>query len=227
MFCLEMKDWELAERMLAAFAPVDLSQFTNNDLNDKELERADRAATHFDSLPIWLHDSVSETVNTIKAKARYHQAKHGLDVLFVDHLQRLDRHDNKLEIRHHLKEACKILKSAARDLDVTIVLLSQLRMDDEESEPNDASYSESKQIVEEADLAMMLHRKKNDPSMKLILNKVRKGQATEVYFDFDGARQRYTEQPKTKQVSTQSTPEFDNYHPGNVAQEGGSYNDFP
>jgi len=220
MFCLEMKTFELAERMLAAFAPVDLAQFTANDLNEAELERSDRAAKHFDTLPIWLHDSVSETVNTIKAKARYHQAKFGLDVLFVDHLQRLDRHDNKLETRHHLKEVCKILKSLARDLDIAIVLLSQLRIEDDDSEPNDASYSESKQIVEEADLAMMLHRKKNDPSMKLILNKVRKGQATEVYFDFDGPRQRYTEQDKPKPKATQKSKygyinDFANYHPSN------------
>ncbi|MCY2974624.1 MAG: AAA family ATPase [Planctomycetota bacterium] len=229
MFCLEMKDWELAERMLAAFAPVDLSQFTNNDMTDKELDQADRAATNFDALPMWLHDSVSETVNTIKAKVRYHKSKFGLDVLFVDHLQRLDRHDYKSEYRHHLKEVCKTLKSVARDLDIAIVLLSQLRMDEDESEPNDASYSESKQIVEEADIAMMLHRKKNDNTMKLILNKVRKGQATEVYFDFHGARQRYTEQPrdeKPSQLANQSVygyrNDFDNYHPANAPANGGT-----
>jgi len=93
---------------------------------------------------------------------------------------------------------CQTLVVVARELDCCVVLLSQLRIDsdgDEEAEPNDASYSESKQIFEEADTAMLLHRTKIGSATKLFVNKVRKSQATEVKMHFDGARQLFTDAP--------------------------------
>lgn len=193
--CLEMKSFELAERSIASMGGPEYSQFTNCDMTDVDLQAAEKAIADMPET-VWLNDSTSETVSTIAGKAKYHRAKHGLDILFVDHLQRLRKIDSKQETRHHLKDSCAALKNLARELDCCVVLLSQLRIDgDEDAEPNDASYSESKQIYEEADTTMMLHRKKNDCDAKLILNKVRKSQATEIKLHFDGSRQLFTDGP--------------------------------
>ncbi len=195
--CLEMKSFELAERVIAAVGGPDLSQFTNGNMIEADFEDAERAIESVKSVPVFLNDSTSETVSTLRGKAKYHRNKYGLDVLFVDHLQRLRKTDPRQETRHHLKDSAKAMKDLAMELDICVVLLSQLRIEADDKEPDDTSYSESKQIFEEADLAMMLHRKKDEPSAKLKLNKVRKAQATELTLNFDGPRQLFTDASKS------------------------------
>lgn len=191
--CLEMKSFELAERVIASVGGPALSQFTNGNMIDQDFEDAERAIESVNNVPVFLNDSTSETVSTLRGKAKYHRNKYGLDVLFVDHLQRLRKLDPRQETRHHLKDSAKALKDLAMELDICVVLLSQLRIEADDKEPDDTSYSESKQIFEEADLAMLLHRKKDEQTTKLILNKVRKGQPTEVSWNFDGPRQLFTD----------------------------------
>lgn len=191
--CLEMKSFELAERVIASVGGPELSQFTNGNMIEADFEDVERAIASVAKVPVYLNDSTSETVSTLRGKAKYHRNKYGLDVLFVDHLQRLRKTDQRQETRHHLKDSAKAMKDLAMELDICVVLLSQLRIEAEDKEPDDTSYSESKQIFEEADLAMMLHRKKDEHSAKLILNKVRKGQATELALNFDGPRQLFTD----------------------------------
>jgi replicative DNA helicase len=191
--CLEMKDYELAERFLCADANIELNQFATSELMPDDFVRADESIRRFQDLPIWLHDSITETVTTIRGKAKYHKAKHGLDVLFVDHLQRLSKRDPRQERYIQLNEDVRALKDVARELDCVVVLLTQLKVNErEDNEPTDADYAEARQIRQEADLAMMLHRKKDDAGAKLILNKVRKGGSGEIQLNFDGPHQKFT-----------------------------------
>lgn len=194
--CLEMKSFELAERVIASVGGPELAQFTNGDMVESDFDDAERAIDSIQHVPVFLNDSTSETVSTLRGKAKYHRNKYGLDVLFVDHLQRLRKVDSRQETRHHLKDSAKALKDLAMELDLCVVLLSQLRIEADDKEPDDSSYSESKQIYEEADTAMMLHRKKDEGFAKLILNKVRKGQSSEFTLNFDGPRQLFTDGSK-------------------------------
>ncbi len=194
--CLEMKSFELAERVIASTGGPSLSQFINGNLEDSDFDDIEAAINSIEDFPLFLNDLTSETVSTIRGKAKYHRNKYGLDVLFVDHLQRLRKTDSRQELRHHLKDSVYALKELARELDICVVLLSQLRIEADDKEPDDTSYSESKQIYEEADVAMMMHRKKDEGFAKLILNKVRKGQKTELMLNFDGPKQLFTDASK-------------------------------
>lgn len=190
--CLEMKCYELAERTIGAFGGPELAQFAQCDLDDIDFANAEKAIRDLEQIPVYLNEATSETVATIRGKAKYQKAKYGLDVLVVDHLQRLRKTDPRQEMRHHLKDSCNALKNLARELDCAVLLLSQLKIEEDGKEPDDTSYSESKQVFEEADLAMLLNRpSKSSEEATLRLNKVRKGQETHVQLRFNGSRQRF------------------------------------
>ncbi len=185
--CMEMKDWELAERELVRRTRYDASLFANSLFVDDELDDLERITKEqLTSVPLYFDCSPGETASTIAGKARYAVAKHGVKVLFVDHLQRLTR-DPRQELRHHLKESCKQLKDLALELDIAVVLLTQLKIEGDNREPTAASYSEAKQIFEEADNAILLHKPADEKkSLKVIVAKARKRSATEFNLRFDG-----------------------------------------
>lgn len=220
--CLEMKDFELAERVLCAESnAIRLSQFARSDFDEAELDEAQDVVARLNELPLWLPDVTEDTVATISAKAKYHKSRYGLDVLFVDHLQRLKRlpqHKNDQSPRFHLNESVNAMKNLARSLDCVVVLLTQLKIPDEGKElkdPTEADYSESKQIMTEADIGMLLHRQKDEAGGRLILNKVRRGASDEVHLLFDGPHQRFTE----KNPTPQRYAEFDEYA-GDISDYG-------
>lgn len=191
--CLEMKDFELAELILAMDADIELEQFAQGDFTESDFARAETSIQHFKKLPIWLPDSTSETVSKIAGKARYHKATYGLDVLFIDHLQRLSNRSKDQKRYETLIEDTRYLKNLARELDCVVVLLTQLNGGaDDDTKPTDVDYAEAKNIRQEADLAMMLHRTKSEPYGTLILNKVRKGCASEVRLEYEGKYRRFT-----------------------------------
>ncbi len=185
--CLEMRSQELAERYLARTTRFDAMLFANHLLDSEELDELEQVKNEqLAGVPLYFHCSHGESASDIAAKARYAVAKHGIKVLFVDHLQRLTINPRR-ELRHELKDACKLLKNLALELDIAVVLLTQLKSEEGNKEPTMASYSEGKQIIEEADNAILLHRPAGEKNtLKVIVNKARKRSATEFFLRFNG-----------------------------------------
>ncbi|AMV32773.1 Replicative DNA helicase [Pirellula sp. SH-Sr6A] len=192
--CMEMRGHELAERELSRrtnFIPV---QFASSEFDETELSYLENfVSKKFDSVPYYLLCNGNETAATIAGKARYLKAKHGIKVLFVDHLQRFTA-DPKREYRFQLKEWTKTFKDLAVELGIAVVLLTQLKIaDGSNREPTTGDYAESKQIFEEADVALLLHRNmvekdKYEDAMKVIVAKSRKLSAGSFMLEFDGRK---------------------------------------
>lgn len=88
------------------------------------------------------------------AKIRY-----GIDVAFIDYLQlmRSDQHGNKRE--QEVGTIARAFKNLAKELDIPIVLLSQLSRDDGKNpEPRLDSLRDSGQIEEAADIVWLIYR---------------------------------------------------------------------
>ncbi len=200
MLNLEMTAEELAERGYSDVGDIDYSRFVHNDFSTTSKMQIKRAIEESNDWPLWVHDNTGESIESIVAKIEYEHLTKKLDVVFVDHLQRIENRSRR-EQRFHLKECCQAMKNLARRLGVVVVLLTQLKTPanaEDQNDPTEADYSEAKQIVEEADLAMMLHRRSDEQGGKLIFNKVRKGQPTFAYLELDGAKQRFYEVPQVE-----------------------------
>ncbi|MBO8165726.1 MAG: replicative DNA helicase [Kosmotoga sp.] len=160
-FCLEMTKEQLAQRLLCSQARVDLSKIRTGFLNDKDWERLTSAADVLYRSKIIVDDEASLDPRSLRAKARRIKAEHGIKVIFVDYLQLMHlkgRADNR---QQEISEISRSLKLLARELDVTVIALSQLSRAVEQREnkrPRLSDLRESGAIEQDADMVMFLYR---------------------------------------------------------------------
>jgi replicative DNA helicase len=96
----------------------------------------------------------------ITAALRKLRAKHGVRLLIVDHLQ-LMKGVGRFESRHHeLSEISHALKHLAGQLNLTVILLSQLNRECEKTarRPQLSDLKETGSLEEDADVVLFVHR---------------------------------------------------------------------
>ena len=94
----------------------------------------------------------------LRAKARRVHARNKLGLIIVDYLQLLSPTDSKVPREQQVAEASRGLKALAKELDVPVIVLSQLnRSSEKESRaPRLADLRESGSIEQDADVVLML-----------------------------------------------------------------------
>lgn len=103
------------------------------------------------------------TPPAILSKARQIQAAHGLDVVYIDHLQliQLDGKGRNKSNTEKFTDISGLLKQMAKELNVPVVALSQLNRAVEErgdKKPQLSDLRESGALEQDADLVMLLSR---------------------------------------------------------------------
>ena len=110
---------------------------------------------------MFIDDSASMTLFQLKAKARSLKKKHNIGLLAVDYLQLISP-DNPNAIREQQVSAMsRELKILAKELDIPIIVLSQLNRDIEKravKRPTLADLRESGSIEQDADIVAFLYR---------------------------------------------------------------------
>lgn len=184
MFSLEMTRLELAERILADDCGFELRQFTQTGLSLNELQEIESGLSEYDRWPFAVSDWSTEDTRTLRAKAKLQKASFGL----------VQPADIKAPRRLQLTQITADLKRIAKELDCCVILLTQLNADAEGREPDDTHYWESKQILQDADVAMLAHREtKTDSDFLLKITKNRRGKPGQLRLHVDGAYQRFTD----------------------------------
>lgn len=170
-FSLEMANEQLVDRMICAQANVDLWKLRTGRLSDKDEDfpRIGEALAVLSEAPIYIDDSASANIMTIRAKARRLQAEHGLSLIVIDYLQLMEgrskgggSQENRTQ---EVSEISRGLKQIAKELQVPVLALAQLSRAVELSKPAIPKLShlrESGSIEQDADVVMFLYRKGAD-----------------------------------------------------------------
>lgn len=164
IFDLEMSKEQIVMRLISGEAGINMQKIRTGDLGATEiLKIADRFNTLGES-NILIDDNAGVSVADIRSKCRRIKAMHGLDIVIVDYLQLLmppargRRSDSRVQ---EVSDMTRSLKILARELDVTVVLLSQLSRkpdDRKDHTPLMSDLRESGSIEQDADVIMMLYR---------------------------------------------------------------------
>lgn len=183
IFSLEMPSVQIAMRMICAGARVDMQRIKSGEVTDDELLRVMETLPDVSGSGIMIDDTGGIGVNAIRTKCRRQKAKDGLDLVIIDYLQLMQtrgKSDNRVT---EIAEITRSLKILARELNVPIILLSQLSRDPEKREdkhPMMSDLRESGAIEQDADLIMLLYRasfydKTDDNVAEVIVAKNRNG----------------------------------------------------
>ncbi|MDE3083715.1 MAG: replicative DNA helicase [Verrucomicrobiota bacterium] len=196
IFSLEMSASQLALRMLCARARVNMQQLREGTLskNGEEQQRLLQAADEFSKAPLFIDDSSHLTIMELRAKARRLHARQKLGFIIVDYLQLLSPTDPKVPREQQVAEASRGLKALAKELDVPVLVLSQLNRSSEKENrvPRLSDLRESGSIEQDADVVLMLARPKEadetyqvaGDSADLIVAKQRNGPVGELKLTF-------------------------------------------
>lgn len=199
MFSMEMGCPELTDRTVANIGRVRLDAIGDGKLNDDEWGRVSEAIERMRGLELYFDDQPAMSLGDIVSKARALKRKHNLKLLAIDYLQ-LCASGKVGDSRHHqIEEISRGLKALSKQLNISIVTLSQLNREVEKrasGRPVLSDLKESGAIEEDADVVLMLWRHKVGQFANTIgcaVPKNRQGRVGELALHFEGAHQRWTE----------------------------------
>lgn len=156
VFSLEMSKEQLVMRMLSSAARIPNTQLRIGQLEDSQWADLAEASGILSSSAIYIDDTSSINIADMRAKLR---RVNDLGLVIVDYLQLMTsakRIDNRVQ---EVSAITRDLKILARDLNVPVIVLSQLSRASEKSpEPMLSDLRESGSIEQDADIVLMLYR---------------------------------------------------------------------
>ncbi|HWH15675.1 MAG TPA: replicative DNA helicase, partial [Miltoncostaeaceae bacterium] len=163
LFSLEMSGEELVQRMLGSVAMVDVTRLRNGRLAAEDWPRVTRAADQLAKAKLFIDDSEGLTIGEMRTKARRLKSREGLGLVLIDYIQLMEggagrRDENRVQ---ELSTISRGLKMLARDLDVPIIVLSQLNRSPDarnDKRPMLSDLRESGAIEQDADMVLMIYR---------------------------------------------------------------------
>ncbi|WP_297199270.1 replicative DNA helicase [Thermanaeromonas sp.] len=161
IFSLEMSRDQVVQRMLAAEAMVEQHRLRTGYLKEDDWARLVSAASLLAEAPIYIDDTPAITVMEVRAKARRLQAECGLGLVVIDYLQLMQAHRRVDNRQQEIALISRALKALARELNVPVLVLSQLNRGVEQRQdkrPVMADLLESGAIEADADVIIFLYR---------------------------------------------------------------------
>lgn len=160
IFSMEMTAKSLMQRIISGEADVTTDQISRGHLGPEEWDRI--AAVSSADWPMVICDQPNLSPSALRAEARKMQRDSGLDLIVVDYLQLMqppggDSHNRVNDV----SAITRAMKQVAKELDVPILLLSQLSRAVEQREdkrPQLADLRDSGSIEQDADVVMFIYR---------------------------------------------------------------------
>ncbi len=160
IFSLEMSKESLLQRLLSSQARVDSHKFRTGHLGREDWRRMTEGLARLSEAPLWIDDSGSATVVEMGAKARRLKRDKKLSMVIVDYLQLIAARGRFGNRNEEVSSITRGLKGLAKELQVPVLVLSQLTRapEREERRPQLADLRESGAIEQDADVVFFIHR---------------------------------------------------------------------
>lgn len=163
-FTIEMTAKELAQRVM-----LGTGEITQRDIlvKDKEWERFERAYAKSRNKKLYISKKC-HTINSICNKIIYMRQQGRCDIAFIDYLQIIKGRGDSLRERYTLITGA--LKQLAVELEIPIVLMSQLNRDSskEGRRPYVTDLKESGSIEQDADIVWLLEKPRGEETKNRI-----------------------------------------------------------
>ena len=165
VFSLEMPLSQIAQRTMCSVGNITMDDATSGTTNAKVWETVMQTKDELSNAGIYVDDSSLTTPSQILSKCRRLKAEKGLDLVMIDYLQlmKADSVGSKREAnrQQEVADLTRNLKIVARELEVPIIVLSQLSRDIEkrnDHKPQLSDLRESGAIEQDADIVMFIDR---------------------------------------------------------------------
>jgi replicative DNA helicase len=217
IFSLETGKQQLAERFLCSISGVDAQKVRKGALDTEHYQELVKACSQLSEAPIYIDDTSTLTPLELRAKARRLKSMYDIQCVMVDYLQLMHLGAGRVESRQQeITTISRYIKSLARELNIPVVVLSQLNRSPEGREghrPRMSDLRESGSIEQDADVVMLLHREdyyhrgekdyEQNNKTDLIIAKQRNGPTGNVELVF---REKFTRFENASQIDDGAVP---------------------
>jgi replicative DNA helicase len=213
-FSLEMPREQLASRLLASDAGVDVSKIRSGNIGKEDWINLTESASKLGHLPLWLDDTPAISLLDVRARVRRLQAEIGrrssdgpkaqrLGLVVIDYLQLMSGRPGVHSREQEISELSRGLKQLAKEMGLAVIALSQLNRSVEtrttkDKRPQLSDLRESGAIEQDADCIMFIYRddyyfpETTEPdTAELIVAKQRNGPTGKVKLRFNKACTRF------------------------------------
>lgn len=232
IFSLEMEDITLTERLILGASGIDPIVLKSGTMTDDDWNKYHRAVAELQDLPIFIDDTPYVKISHIRNVARTNRRQGKCDLIVIDYLQLANAGGNdRMNREQQVSEMSRQLKALAKELQVPIILLSQLSRDVEKrggtKRPNMSDLRESGAIEQDADMIIFPWRpiyygiepEVDDPKHygELIVSKFRHGSIGDIKFWTNDSMTDFSDRPMNTEAEygqfASMTPneDFDDY----------------
>lgn len=199
LFSQEMDEYQIGTRLYAKRTAIENNTLARGAISDKDSDKLAKQCNEMSKVNnIFVNTDSGSTIEYIESECRRLKIKHGLDIVFIDHIGYL-KAEKKQENR--VKEVgyiTKRLKALSKELQIPIVCLSQLSRAVEQradKHPMLSDLRDSGSIEEDSDVIMFLYRddyyavrerreSSNPGVIEIGIQKNRDGEVGNIEFDF-------------------------------------------
>lgn len=160
MFSFEMPEEELMMRAVSLESGVPIYNLEHKLFSSAQLQRVNEAVNRLWNTPMSIYDKPVENEKKLFSMIRVEAVTKGTKVFLVDHLGLVRHSDNTLKRFEAVHDITIRLHELAKELDVTIIVLCQLKRDAEGKKPVLSDLRESGDIEQDADVIMFIHRER-------------------------------------------------------------------
>ncbi|MCC6231653.1 MAG: replicative DNA helicase [Verrucomicrobiales bacterium] len=163
VFSLEMTAESIVLRMMCSRAEVNLRDVREGFLAERDFPRLTQAAGQIAAAPLFIDDTSGLSILQLRARARRLWQQHQIKLVVVDYLQLLhsDTRRGKDNRQQEISEISAGIKALSKELEVPIIILSQLNREfekDKSRKPKLSDLRESGAIEQDADLVGLLYK---------------------------------------------------------------------
>ena len=201
VFSMEMPAEQLTMRMLSSLGRIDQHRVRTGRLQDADWPRLTSALTMLNDTRIFIDDTSLLNPTELRARCRRLKREHDLGMVVVDYLQLMRVQGSSENRATEISEISRGLKSLARELQVPVVVVSQLNRSLEnrpDKRPVMSDLRESGAIEQDADVILFIYRDEvyNENSedkgkAEIIIGKQRNGPIGKVVLRFLGEHTRF------------------------------------
>jgi len=186
-FSLEMSKESLFIRLLTSEAQIDSHRLMSGHIAERDYGRISQSLERLSGMGLFIDDTANIGVLEMRAKSRRLQSEHGLSLIVVDYIQLMSARGRYENRTLELASISRSMKGLAKELNVPIVVLSQLSRAPEsrsDHRPQLSDLRESGALEQDADVVILIYRDdayNRDPNnpeagtAELILAKQRNG----------------------------------------------------
>jgi len=189
LFSLEMSKEQLFLRLLTSEARIDAHRLRGGFLGERDWGKLSQAIGTLSDAKIFIDDTPSIGVLEMRAKCRRLKSEHGLHLVIVDYIQLMQGRGRFENRTLELASISRSMKGLAKELNVPIVVLSQLSRAPEsrsDHRPQLSDLRESGALEQDADVVVFIYREdlygdRNQPAAdtqgvaEIIIGKQRNG----------------------------------------------------